>query len=262
MYGLDGKVALITGAGRGIGRAIALRLAREGCDVALSDLNVQTAEESAAEVRALGRRAVAIGADVTRADQVDAMVARTLAELGRIDVLVNNAGIQIVVPLLEMSEGQWDSLFEVNLKSYWLCARAVAPHMIERGQGGKILNAASRAGKTPSRLSPTGAYATTKHAVIGFTRALAFELASHRINVNCYCPGVVDTPMWEQIDREVARLTGAPVGSIKARAVAEIPLGRIEQPEDVANLVAFLASAESDYMTGQAINITGGSEIH
>ena len=262
MYGLDGKVALITGAGRGIGRAIALRLAREGCDVALSDLNAETAEEGAAEARALGRRAVAIASDVTRADQVDAMVRRTLAELGRVDVLVNNAGIQIVVPMLELSEQQWDSLFDVNLKSYWLCARAVAPHMIERGQGGKIINAASRAGKTPSKLSPTGAYATTKHAVIGFTRALAFELAPHRINVNCYCPGVVDTPMWDLIDREVARRTGAALGATRARAVAEIPLGRIEQPEDVANLVAFLASAESDYMTGQAINITGGSEIH
>src|SRR5437899_8759223 len=118
MYGLDGKVALITGAGRGIGRAIALRLAREGCDVALSDLNAETAEEGAAEARALGRRAVAIASDVTRADQVDAMVRRTLAELGRVDVLVNNAGIQIVVPMLEMSEQQWDSLFDVNLKSY------------------------------------------------------------------------------------------------------------------------------------------------
>jgi meso-butanediol dehydrogenase/(S,S)-butanediol dehydrogenase/diacetyl reductase len=262
MYGLDGRVALITGAGRGIGRAIALRLAREGCDVALSDLNAETAEEGAAEARALGRRAVGIATDVTRADQVDAMVARTLGELGRIDILVNNAGIQIIVPMLEMTEQQWDSLFDVNLKSYWLCARAVARHMIERGEGGKIVNAASRAGKTPSKLSPTGAYATTKHGVIGFTRALALELAPHKINVNCYCPGVVDTPMWDLIDREVARRTGVPVGSTKARAVAEIPLGRIEQPEDVARLVAFLATEESDYKTGQAINITGGSEIH
>jgi meso-butanediol dehydrogenase / (S,S)-butanediol dehydrogenase / diacetyl reductase len=262
MYGLEGKVALITGAGRGIGRAIARRLAREGCDIALSDLNAETAEEGAAEVRALGRRALAVASDVTKADQVDGLVGRTLGELGRIDVLVNNAGIQIVVPMLEMSEQQWDSLFDVNLKSYWLCARAVAPGMIARGQGGKIINAASRAGKTPSKLSPTGAYATTKHGVVGFTRALAFELAPHRINVNCYCPGVVDTPMWDLIDREVARRTGVTVGSTRARAVAEVPLGRIEQPEDVANLVAFLASAESDYMTGQAINITGGSEIH
>jgi meso-butanediol dehydrogenase/(S,S)-butanediol dehydrogenase/diacetyl reductase len=262
VYGLDGKIALITGAGRGIGRAIALRLAREGCDVALSDLNEQTAGETAAEVRAMGRRAIAIGADVTKDDQVQAMVDRTRRELGEIDILVNNAGMQVIVPMLEMNEQQWDSLFDVNLKSYWLCARAVAPHMIARGGGGKIINAASRAGKTPSKLSPTGAYATTKHAVVGFTRALAFELSPHKINVNCYCPGVVDTPMWDLIDREVAKRTGVPVGSTKAKAVAEIPLGRIEQPEDVANLVAFLASAESDYMTGQAINITGGSEIH
>ena len=262
MYGLEGKVALITGGGRGIGRAIALRLAREGADVAISDLNESTADEAAKEIRDLGSRAIAIGADVTKADQVDAMVARTRGELGEIDILVNNAGINVIVPMLEMTEQQWDGLFDVNLKSYWLCAKAVAPGMIARGNGGKIINAASRAGKTPSKLSPTGAYATTKHAVVGFTRALAFELAQHKINVNCYCPGVVDTPMWDLIDREVSRRTGAPLGSTKAKAVAEIPLGRIVTPEDVANLVAFLASSESDYMTGQAINITGGSEIH
>lgn len=260
MYGLDGKVALITGAGRGIGRAIALRLAREGCNVALCDLN--PAEDTADEVRALGRRALFVQGDVTDEAQVSRIVEASIGGMGKIDIPVNNAGIQIVVPMLEMTQKQWDSLFDVNLKSYWLCAKAVAPHMIARGQGGKIINAASRAGKTPSKLSPTGAYATTKHAVVGFTRALAFELAQHKINVNCYCPGVVDTPMWDLIDREVARRTGQPVGSIKARAVAEVPLGRIETPDDVANLVAFLASAESDYMTGQAINITGGSEIH
>jgi len=260
MYGLDGKVALITGAGRGIGRAIALRLAREGCDIALCDLN--PAEDTADEVRTLGRRALFVQGDVTDEAQVSHIVGASIGSMGKIDILVNNAGIQIVVPMLEMTQKQWDSLFDVNLKSYWLCAKVVAPHMIARGHGGKIINAASRAGKTPSKLSPTGAYATTKHAVVGFTRALAFELAQHKINVNCYCPGVVDTPMWDLIDREVARRTGQPVGSIKARAVAEVPLGRIETPDDVANLVAFLASAESDYMTGQAINITGGSEIH
>jgi len=262
MYDLTSKVALVTGAGRGIGRAIALRLAREGADVVVVDLDRATAEEVAGEARRLGRRAIAVKTDVTDAADVDAMAERALAEFGQVDILVNNAGIQIVVPMLEMSEEQWDTLFDVNLKSYWLCARAIAPQMIARGQGGKILNAASRAGKTPSRLTPIGAYATTKHGVIGFTRALAFELAPHKINVNCYCPGVVDTPMWDQIDREMHRRTGAPLGSTKARAVAEIPLGRIEQPDDVANLVAFLASSESDYMTGQAINVTGGSEIH
>jgi meso-butanediol dehydrogenase / (S,S)-butanediol dehydrogenase / diacetyl reductase len=255
MYGLQGKVALVTGAARGIGRAIAVRLAAEGADIVSVDLEESQPVEAAP-------RFLSLRADVTSAADVDAMARAALHELGRVDILVNNAGINIIAPMLEMSESQWDKIFDVNLKSYWLCAQALVPQMIERGQGGKVINAASRAGKTPSRLAPIGAYSTTKHAVVGFTRALAFELAPHRINVNCYCPGVVDTPMWDLIDREVAQRTGQPIGSIKARAVADIPLGRIEQPEDVANLVAFLASAESDYMTGQAINITGGSEVH
>ncbi|TAK22114.1 MAG: glucose 1-dehydrogenase [Chloroflexota bacterium] len=262
MYRLDGKVALVTGAGRGIGRAIALRLAQEGADVVIADLDEASAKAVAVEAMGIGRRALGIAADVTEAAAIGDLVARATSDVGEIDILVNNAGINIIAPFLELTEKQWDALFDINIKSYWLCAKAVAPRMIARGQGGKIINAASRAGKTPSRLSPTGAYATTKHAVIGFTRALAFELAPHRINVNAYCPGVVDTPMWDLIDSEVARRTGAPPGSTKARAIAEIPLGRVQVPEDVANLVAFLASSQSDYMTGQAINITGGSEIH
>ena len=261
MYDLSNKTVLVTGAGRGIGRAIALRLAQEGADLAAADLAPDPVEEVAAAARKLGRRAIALRCDVTSAAEVETMVASVLDQLGRIDVLVNNAGIQVVAPLLETSEEQWDALFDVNVKSYWLCARAVAPAMIRQG-GGKIVNAASRAGKTPSRLIPIGAYATTKHAVIGLTRALAFELAQHRITVNAYCPGVVDTPMWDLIDREVTRRTGAPAGSVKARAVADVPLGRIQQPDDVANLVAWLASSESDYMTGQAINIEGGTEVH
>lgn len=253
MYELQGRVALVTGAARGIGRAIATRLADEGASVVSVDL-----EESST----LPNSSLSLRADVTSAAQVEAMAQAALDRFGRVDILVNNAGINIIAPMLEMSEPQWDKIFDVNLKSYWLCAKALVPQMIARGEGGKVINAASRAGKTPSKLAPIGAYATTKHAVVGFTRALAFELAPHRINVNCYCPGVVDTPMWDLIDREVATRTGQPLGSIKARAVADIPLGRIEQPDDVANLVAFLASRESDYMTGQAINITGGSEIH
>ncbi len=261
MYDLHGRVALVTGAGRGIGRAIALRLSAEGANVAIVDLDPATADTVAAEVVGSGGRAIAIGADVTRADAIERMRDETIAALGPIDILVNNAGINIVKPFLDLSEDEWDRLFAINIRSYWLTARAIAPGMIARGRG-KIINAASRAGKTPSKLSPTGAYATTKHAVIGFTRALAFELARYKINVNCYCPGVVDTAMWDLIDREMAQRNQVDVGATRARAVAEIPLGRIQTPEDVANLVAFLASSESDYMTGQAINITGGSEIH
>jgi meso-butanediol dehydrogenase/(S,S)-butanediol dehydrogenase/diacetyl reductase len=152
-------------------------------------------------------------------------------------------------------------MFDVNVKSMWLCGRAAAARMIRQGRGGRIINACSRAGKVASML-PFGAYVVTKHAVVGLTRQFALDLAPHRILVNAYCPGVVDTPMWELIDRQVAERRGVPLGSVKKSAVDAIPLGRIEQPEDVARLVAFLASDESDYMTGQAINITGGSVMH
>ncbi len=134
--------------------------------------------------------------------------------------------------------------------------------MISRGVGGKIINASSKAGKTPSRYAPIGAYSTTKHGVIGFTRSLALELAPSRINVNCFCPGLVDTDMWDHMDRAVAELSGDPIGSLRARAIADIPLGRMDSPAGVAKLVAFLASRESDYMTGQSVNLSGGLEMH
>ena len=254
MYDLNGKVALITGAGRGIGRAIAHRLAKEGADIVVSDIQYESTHIVTNEIIIMGRKAIACVADVTKADQVQRMTDHALDKFGRIDVLVNNAGINLISPMLQMTEFEWENIFSVNLKSYWLCARAIAPQMIDRGEGGKIINASSKAGKSPSRYAPIGAYSTTKHGVIGFTRSLAIELAP--------CPGIVDTDMWNQIDREVSKLTGRQSGSSKKAAIADIPLGRIETPEGVAKLVAFLASSESDYMTGQAINLTGGMEMN
>ena len=262
MYQLDGKVALVTGAARGIGRAIALRLAAEGADLALADVNEAGAGSVSDEARQLGRRALALRVDVSRADQVQAMVDRTVAELGGLDIAVANAGIIVVAPLLEMAEADWDRLFAINVKAVWLTTAAAARQMVKQGRGGRLILAASRAGKTPSRLHPTGAYATTKHAVVGLTRALAFELARHQITVNAYCPGMVDTEMWAQIDREIAERRGVPLGTLREESLAQIPLGRIEEPDDVARLVAWLASDESAYMTGQAINIEGGTEVH
>lgn len=262
MYGLDGKVALVTGAARGIGRAIARRLAAEGADLALTDLDRDGLVAAAEEARQLGRRALIEPIDVANGAAVNALVERTATDLGRLDIAVANAGIIVIAPLLETSEADWDRLFDVNVKGVWLTAAAAARQMIRQGRGGRIILAASRAGKQPTRLGVTGAYATTKHAVVGLTRALALELAPYHITVNAYCPGTVDTPMWEKIDREVAQRRGVPVGSIKAQALADIPLGRLEQPEDVANLVAWLASDQSAYMTGQAINIEGGSVFH
>jgi meso-butanediol dehydrogenase/(S,S)-butanediol dehydrogenase/diacetyl reductase len=147
----------------------------------------------------------------------------------------------------------------VNAKGVLLCSQAAARQMIAQGGGGRIINNASGAGKiAPGKDTPLGAYAASKHAVVGLTKQMGLELAVHRILVNCVCAGIVDTPMWDLIDREIARLEGAPAGSVKARAVASIPLGRIQQPEDVANLVAFLASADASYITGQALNVCGG----
>lgn len=261
MYDLSDKVAIVTGGARGIGRAISLRLAAEGADVAIVDVDLEGAKATAGEVEALGRRALPLKVDVTNAGEVAEMVRRTDAELGAIDILVNNAGIQYIATLLETTEEQWERIFAVNVRASWLCAKAVAEHLIQHRKGGRIINAASRAGKSASAL-PIGAYVTTKHAIVGLTRQLAVELAPQGITVNAYCPGVVDTPMWELIDREVARRRGVPVGSVKAATVAAIPLGRIQQPEDVAKLVAFLASDESDYITGQSINVEGGLETH
>jgi meso-butanediol dehydrogenase / (S,S)-butanediol dehydrogenase / diacetyl reductase len=262
MYTLDGKVALVTGAARGIGRAIALRLASEGASVVVNDVNEVGVRGVADEIERQGQRALALPADVTSADEVEAMIQRTVGELGRLDIAVANAGIIVISPLLDMGLDDWDRLFDVNVKAVWLTSAAAARQMVSQGQGGRLILAASRAGKGPSRLGLTGAYSTTKHAVVGLTRALSVELAPHQITVNAYCPGAVDTDMWDKIDREGGARFGKPPGQLKAEALGQIPLGRLESPDDVANLVAWLASDQSSYMTGQAINIEGGGIFH
>ncbi len=258
-YNLEEQVAIVTGAGRGIGRAIALRLAREGCLVTVADLDGETAAQVAAEVRELGGQALAHQVDVTCKDEVERMVGKTCEQLGNLRILVNNAGIGAVAPLLETDEETWDALMNVNAKSVLLCSQAGAYQMIEQGGGGRIINNASGAGKiAPGKGIPLGAYAASKHAVVALTKQMGLELSEHGILVNCVCAGIVDTPMWDLIDRETAARRGVEVGSVKAEAVAGIPVGRIQQPEDVANVVAFLASDDASYMTGQTYNVSGG----
>lgn len=258
-YELDGQVAIVTGSGRGIGRAIASRLGREGASVAVSDLDADNAAGVANEINAAGGKAISLRTDVTSKGDVDQMVADTVAKLGRLNILVNNAGIGAVVPLLDTDESTWDALMSVNAKGTLLCSQAAARQMIAQGDGGRIINNASGAGKiAPGQGVPLGAYAASKHAVVAITRQMGLELSPHRILVNCVCAGIVDTDMWDLIDREVAKLQGVPLGSVKDGAVASIPLGRIQQPADVANLVAFLASEDANYMTGQAYNVCGG----
>ena len=258
-YDLEGQVAIVTGAGRGIGRAIARRLAHEGCRVTVADLDGESAARVAAEIEELGGEALALAVDVTSKQETERMVRRTTDRLGNLRILVNNAGIGAVAPLLETDEETWDALMNVNAKGVLLCSQAAARRMIEQGGGGRILNNASGAGKiAPGKATPLGAYAASKHAVVALTKQMGLELSDHGILVNCVCAGIVDTPMWDLIDRETAARQGVPVGTIKAQAVASVPLGRIQQPEDVANMFAFLASEDASYMTGQTYNASGG----
>ncbi len=258
-YDLDNKVAIVTGGGRGIGRAVALRLAREGACVVVADMNAATAAGVAEEIAEAGGASLALQVDVTRKADAERMVQETVARFGRLDILVNNAGIGAVARLMDTDEATWDALMSVNAKGVLLCSQAAARQMMAQGSGGRIINNASGAGKiAPGQNMPLGAYAASKHAAVALTKQMGLELAGDRILVNCVCAGIVDTEMWDLIDREVARAENAPVGSVKARAVASIPLGRIEQPEDVANMVAFLASDDASYITGQALNVCGG----
>ena len=258
-YDLENKVAIITGAGRGIGRTISMRLAREGAAVAVTDLDEANAAAVSEEIADAGGRAFPLRVDVTQRDDTERMVMETVDRLGRLDIHVNNAGIGVVAPLMDTDEESWDALMTVNAKGVLLCSQAAARQMIAQGEGGRIINNASGAGKiAPGKGMPLGAYAASKHAVVALTKQLGLELSDHGILVNCVCAGIVDTEMWDLIDREVAKLQGVPAGSVVEAAVASIPLGRIQQPEDVANLVAFLASSDADYMTGQTYNVCGG----
>ncbi|MBM3264963.1 MAG: glucose 1-dehydrogenase [candidate division Zixibacteria bacterium] len=258
-YDLGGQVAIVTGGARGIGRAIALRLAHEGANVAVADVNTDGAAETVHDIERIGGDACALCVDVTRKTDADRMVLDTVGRFGRVDILVNNAGVGAVAPLLDTDEATWDALMNVNAKGVLLCSQAAARRMIEQGWGGRIVNNASGAGKiAPGKDIPLGAYAASKHAAVALTRQMGLELSSYHILVNCICGGIVDTDMWNLIDREIARLEQAPAGSIKTRAVASIPVGRIQQPEDIAGMVAFLASADAGYITAQTFNVCGG----
>ena len=274
MYALDGKVALVTGAAgqHGIGRAVARRLAGEGADVAVADLRDEPAgnwgglSRVVGEIEEAGRGALGCVCDVTRADDVERMVRATLDRFGRIDILVNNAGSAAGpdrVPVVELDEAIWDQVLAVNAKGTFLCSRAVARHMIARGGGGKIINLSSSAGKAGR--ARFAAYSASKFAVIGFTQSLALELAPHRINVNAICPGLTDT---ERVYGIASGLkpdgvtTEAYRETLIGEATARTPLGRVAQPDDIAQAAAYLASAESDFMTGLALNVSGGLLMH
>lgn len=253
---IESKVALITGAGQGIGRAIALRLASDGADISLVDVNADRIGAVAEEVRAAGSKAISLVADVTDRDQVRSAVDRTERELGGFDIIVNNAGIAQVDPIAEATPEDVSRILAVNVEGVLWGIQAGAAKFRARGRGGKIINASSIAGH--EGFAMLGVYSATKFAVRALTQAAAKEYASDGITVNAYCPGVVGTDMWVTIDERFADLTGAPKGATFEKFVGGIALGRAQTPEDVAAYVSYLAGPDSDYMTGQAGLIDGG----
>ena len=240
---LKDKVAIVTGAGRGIGRGIALMLARDGAKVVVSDLNHEDCLSVVAELEKQGTQALAVQCDVSQKEAVDKLMAEATAKFGALDILVNNAGIYPFKPFLEMSESEWDKVINVNLKSIFLAAQAAAKIM---PAGGKIVNISSIAAFVG--FSGLTHYCASKGGMNGMTRALALELAEKKINVNNVAPGAIETP----------GATGAMTEEAKKQMNSNIPWGRMGQPEDIAAAVAFLASAGADYITGQTLVVDGG----
>jgi 3-oxoacyl-[acyl-carrier protein] reductase len=248
---LTGKTALVTGAARGIGKAIATALAHEGATVMVVDLNTEGVEQAAKELREVGFDAHGVAADVTQSQSVDELVQDTLARTGRIDILVNNAGVISNKPILELSEEEWDRTLAVNLKGVFVCSQSASRAMSQQ-RSGRIVNIASLAGKVGA--PGQAAYCASKHGVLGLTKVLAIDLAPFGINVNAICPGNTET--------ERAESRGQTYDDLTQGILAKTPLGRFGKPEDVARVVLFLLSPAADYITGQSIDVDGGRSIN
>ena len=246
---LQNKVALVTGAGRGMGKAIALALAQEGAQVSVADIDGEAVEETSIAVREMGTRSIALQADVGSLPEIDRMVKDTVDGLGRIDILVNNAGITRFLNIMDITEQDWDSFHRVNAKGAFFCMQRVARELIQQGEGGRVINIASIAGKGYSGTS-NAAYAASKGAVRILTKSTAIQYAGDGIRCNSVHPGVIESPMTAPIMLDTVEG--------RAQAAARHPLGRIGQPEDIAYGVLFLASDESSFMTGSELVIDGG----
>jgi acetoin reductase-like protein len=251
---LQGKVAVVTGGARGIGRAIVERYAAEGGRVAVADL---LASEAEALAQGLGGAAMAVPLDVTDQRSIDAMVEAVVGRFGRIDILVNNAALFDLAPILEISRESYRRIFAVNVEGLLFTLQAVAAQMVKQGQGGRIINMASQAGRRGEPL--VAVYCASKAAVISLTQSAGLDLIRHGINVNGISPGVVDTPMWDEVDALFAKYEGLTRGQKKRMVGAAVPFGRMGRPDDHAGAAVFLASSESDYVVAQTLNVDGGN---
>jgi sorbitol-6-phosphate 2-dehydrogenase len=256
---LTDKIALVTGGGQGLGQAICMRLAKEGCHVAVADINEENARKTAGLITA--RRSLAIKVDITQDDQVAAMVDRVVAEFGRLDILVANAGILIAGELTEIPAEKWKAVIEVNLYGYFLAARHAA-RVMKPQRSGVIIQVNSKSGKKGSYKS--SAYASSKFGGIGLTQSIALELAEYNIRVNSICPGnLLDSPLWvDSLYEQYAKKLNKTKEEVRQYYIDQVPMKRGCTYDDVGNVVVFLASDQSSYMTGQAINVTGGQEMH
>ena len=253
MKRLDGKTALITGAARGIGLAFAEAYLREGACVALADIDIARAQTEAAR---LGDAAIAVEMDVTRQDSIDAAIAATVAQFGQIDILINNAAIFTAAPLAEITRDDYARCFDINVAGTLFTMQAVARHMIERGQGGKIINMASQAGRRGEAL--VAVYCASKAAIISLTQSAGLNLIGHGINVNAIAPGVVDGEHWDGVDAFFATYENKAPGQKKREVGAAVPYGRMGVAADLTGMAVFLASSEADYIVAQTYNVDGG----
>ena len=264
---LQDKIALVTGGGQGLGQALCWRLAREGCSLVVADINEEAAAETAAAITQYlqdeaksGRRAIAIKVDVTDEAQVAAMLDRTIDEFGRLDILVSNAGILIAEEISQFPAEKWRAVMNVNLFGYFLCAKHAARVMKEQ-RGGVIIQINSKSGKKGSYKN--SAYAATKFGGIGLTQSIALDLAEYGVRVNAVCPGnLLDSPLWvDSLYKQYAKKWDITEEEVRQKYVDQVPMKRGCTYEDVTNVVVFLASDQASYMTGQAINVTGGQEM-
>ena len=253
MNRLRGKTALITGAARGIGKAFAEAYVREGARVAVADINIERARETAAE---LGDAAIAVEMDVTRQESIDAAVAETVRAFGHIDILINNAALFTAAPIAEIAREDYSRVFDINVGGTLFTLQAVARHMIARGGGGRIINMASQAGRRGEPL--VAVYCATKAAVISLTQSAGLNLIEHGINVNAIAPGVVDGEHWDGVDAFFAKYEGKAPGQKKKEVGEAVPYGRMGTPDDLTGMAVFLATDEAAYIVSQTFNVDGG----